>query len=204
MDAIRFVTGGLCLLFLLLLLYLLFRIWLEGRREMIFPREIPGEALPDELRENALRPLKRLNAYYQKRDPEQANACIDETMLPEEILILGTNPGEIFHGRESAKGLLQGDWKYWGKLALDVDTTTLCRMGSALYFATRGHIRLDRICCRVPVRITGAFEERDSLWYISKIQFIHNLNFGYAIAAWAPGLALTVCLMLFGFSWLVF
>jgi hypothetical protein len=74
MDAIRFVTGGLCLLFLLLLLYLLFRIWLEGRREMIFPREIPGEALPDELRENALRPLKRLNAYYQKRDPEQANA----------------------------------------------------------------------------------------------------------------------------------
>jgi hypothetical protein len=47
-------------------------------------------------------------------------------------------------------------------------------------------------------------EEWDSLWYISKIQFIHNLNFGYAIAAWAPGLALTVCLMLFGFSWLVF
>ena len=44
----------------------------------------------------------------------------------------------------------------------------------------------------------------ESGWYISKIQFIHNLNFGYAIAAWAPGLALTVCLMLFGFSWLVF
>ena len=47
-------------------------------------------------------------------------------------------------------------------------------------------------------------EERDGLWYISKIQFIHNLNFGYAIAAWVPALALTVSLMLFGLSWLLF
>jgi hypothetical protein len=200
----RFVTGGLCLLSLLLLLYLLFRIWLEGRREMNSPREIPGEALPDELRVNALRPLRRLSAYYQKRDPAQADACINEVMLPEQVLILGTNPGEIFHGRECAKGLLRGDWKYWGRLALDVDTTSLCRTGNTLYFATRGQIRLDRICCRVPVRITGVLEERDGLWYISKIQFIHNLNFGYAIAAWVPGLALSVCLILFGLSWLVF
>ena len=55
MDTIRFIIGGLCLLFLLLLLYLLFRIWLEGRREQVSPREIPGDTLPEELRENALR-----------------------------------------------------------------------------------------------------------------------------------------------------
>ena len=47
-------------------------------------------------------------------------------------------------------------------------------------------------------------EEREDLWYISKLQFIHNLNFGYAIAAWVPGLALSVSLLLFGFSWLLF
>ena len=199
----KYVTGSFCLVFLLLLLYLLFRIWLEGRRERIAPREIPGDTLPEELRENALRPLRRMNAYYAKRDPGQADACIDETMLPDQILILGTNPGEIFRGRECAKGLLQGDWKYWGKLALDVDTTTLSQTGSTLYFAVRGQIWLDRIRCRVPVRITGVLEERDGLWYISKIQFIHNLNFGYAIAAWVPGLALTVSLLLFGLSWLL-
>ena len=199
----RFVTGGLSLLFLLLLLYLLFRIWWEGRRERIAPRDIPGEAVPDSLRRDALRPLERMNAYYKARDPEQADACIDETMLPDEILILGTNPGEIFHGREYARGLLQGDWKYWGALALDVNTTTLCRTGSVLYFATRGQIRLDRLCFRVPVRITGVLEERDGLWYISKIQFIHNLNFGYAMAAWIPALALTAGLLLFGLSCLL-
>ena len=200
MDVVKYVTGSFCLIFLLLLLYLLFRIWLEGRRERISPRVIPGEALPDELRENALRPLRRMNAYYEKRNPEQADACIDEAMLPDRILILGTNPGEIFHGRECAKGLLLGDWKYWGKLSLDVDTAALCRTGSALYFATQGRIRLDRIRCRVPVRITGVLEEQGGLWYISKIQFIHNLNFGYAIAAWVPGLALSASLLLFGLS----
>ena len=47
-------------------------------------------------------------------------------------------------------------------------------------------------------------ERRGGLWYISKIQFIHNLNFGYAIAAWVPALALTVSLLLFGLSWLLF
>ena len=156
MDVVKYVTGSFCLIFLLLLLYLLFRIWLEGRRERISPRVIPGEALPDELRENALRPLKVLNTYYQKRDPEQADTCIDEVMLPEEILILGTNPGEIFHGREYAKGLLRGDWKYWGKLALDVNTTSLCRTAGTLYFATRGLIRLDRIRFRFPGRISSA------------------------------------------------
>ena len=46
----KYVTGSFCLVFLLLLLYLLFRIWLEGRRERIAPREIPGDTLPEELR----------------------------------------------------------------------------------------------------------------------------------------------------------
>lgn len=84
-----------------------------------------------------------------------------------------------------------------------MDTASLSRTGSVLYFAVRGQVRLDRICFRVPVRITGVLEERDGLWYVSKIQFIHNLNFGYAIAAWVPGLALTVSLVLFGLSWLL-
>ncbi len=156
-----------------------------------------------DLRRDALCPLEQMNSYYQKRDPEQADACIDETMLPEEILILGTSPGEIFHGRESARGLLQGDWKCWGELALDVDTTTFCRTGSTLYFITRGQTRLDRICFRVPVRITGVLEERDGIWFISKIQYIHNLNYGYAIAVWIPALALTASLLLFGLSCLL-
>jgi len=199
----KYIIGGLFVFFLLVLLYLLFRLWLETRRERIAPGEIDGGALPAELREEALCTLRQLNEYYEKRDLEQADACIDETMLPEELLILGTNPSEIFHGREGAKCLLQGDWKYWGQLTLDVERTVLSRVGNALYFVMRGHIRLDIWRFRIPIKITGILEKRDNQWRISKLQFINDLNTNYVIIAWVPALALMVSLLLFGLFWLL-
>ena len=199
----QYITGGLSLFFVLVLLAALFYIWLEGRRERIKPHEINGEALPEELREAALRPLKQLNMYYEKRDPEQADACIDETLLPDNMRILGTNPDEIFYGREGARWLLQGDWKHWGQLALDVEQTALCRAGSALYFVVHGKIKLDYIRFRIPIRITGILEERDNLWYISKLQFVNNLNSNYLVVSWIPALAALISLLLFGLSWLL-
>ena len=199
----RYITGGLFLFFVLVLLAVLFYIWLEGRREQLKPHEITGEELPEELREAALRPLKRLNMYYEKRDPEQADACIDETLLPDNMRILGTNPDEIFYGREGAKWLLQGDWKHWGQLALDADQTALLRAGSALYFVLRGKIKLDYVHFRIPIRITGILEEKDGLWYISKLQFVNNLNSNYLVVAWIPALAALISLLLFGASCLL-
>ena len=199
----RYITGGLFLFFVLVLLAALFYIWLEGRRERLKPHEITGEELPEELREAALRPLKRLNMYYEKRDPEQADACIDETLLPDNMRILGTNPDEIFYGREGARWLLQGDWKHWGQLALDVEQTALCRAGSAICFVVHGKIKLDYVHFRIPIRITGILEERDSAWYISKLQFVNNLNSNYLVVSWIPALAALISLLLFGFSWLL-
>ena len=199
----QYVTGGLFIFFLLVLFYLLFHIWLEGRREQTAPHEITGEELPEALREAALRPLKLLNGHYEKRDPEQADACIDETMLPDNMRILGTNPDEIFYGRQGAKWLLQGDWKHWGQLALDVDQTSLFRAGNALYFVLRGKIKLDYVHFRIPIRITGILEEKDGLWYISKLQFVNNLNSNYLVVAWIPALAALISLLLFGVSCLL-
>ena len=194
---VKYLALGLVILFSLILLGFLFLIWWEGRRERIAPRDIPGEALPAELRESALRPLRQLNAYYQKRDPELADACIDETILPEEMLILGTNPGEIFHGRKWTKHLLQCDWKYWGQLTLDVERTALSRAGTALYFVLPAQVKLDIWRFRLPVRITGILEEREGLWYISKLQFINNLNTAYVVGSWIAALALLACLLVF-------
>ena len=200
----QYITGGLFIFFLLVLFCLLFYIWLEGRREQTTPHEIAGEELPEALREAALRPLKLLNGYYEKRDPEQADSCIDETMVPDNMRILGTNPDEIFYGRQGAAWLLQGDWKHWGQLALDVDQTALLRAGSALYFVLRGKIKLDYVHFRIPIRITGILEEKDGLWYISKLQFVNNLNSNYLVVAWIPALAAFISLLLFGFSLLLF
>ena len=198
----KYISGGIFILFFVILLYLLIHIWLEGRRERTNPHEITGETLPEELREAALRPLKLLKAYYEKRDPEQADACMDETMLTDNMLILGTNPNEIFHGREEARHLLQGDWRYWGQLTLDTEQTALFRAGSALYFVLRGIIRLDRFIFRLPIRITGTLEEQAGMWYISKLQFINNVNSNYVVGCWIAVLVMIISLLLFGLSWL--
>ena len=52
--------------------------------------------------------------------------------------------------------------------------------------------------CRV--RITGILEEKDGLWYISKMQFINNLNSNYLVVAWIPAMAAFISLLLFGLS----
>ena len=199
----RYISGGLFIFFLLLLLYILFHIWLEGRREQIKPHEIFGEEFTEVQREAALRPLKLLNGYYEKRDPEQVDACIDETMLLDNMRILGTNPDEIFYGRQGATWLLQGDWKHWGQLALDVGQTALLRAGNALYFVLRGKIKLDYVHFRIPIRITGTLEEKDGLWFISKLQFVNNLNSNYLVVAWIPALAAFISLLFFVFSCLL-
>ena len=198
----KYAVCGISVIFFLILLYLLFRIWLEGHRERIKPRMIPGNTLPAELRENALRPLRQLNAYYAKRDPELADDCIDETILPDDMLILGTNPGEIFHGRKWTRHLLQCDWKYWGRLTLDVERCALSRAGTALYFILPAQVRLDHFVFSIPIRITGILEEREGLWYISKLQFINNLNTAYVIGAWIAALVMMASLLL-GLLWMM-
>lgn len=193
----RYAAGGLALLFLLALLCLLLRIYLESRREREKPAEIPGDELLPALREAALQPLRRLAEYYLKRDPEQADACMEETMLPDDMLILGTNPLEIFWGREGARNLLQGDWRSWGLASLDADGTALGRAGDTLHFVMRGQIRLDFFHIRVPIKITGLLIEKDGAWRIGKLQFVNDLNTNYVIIAWIPAIALTASLVLF-------
>lgn len=119
--------------------------------------------------------LEGVGKILQKRDVEQVDKCIDDTMLPDELLILGTNPREIFLGRERAKSLLWGDWKYWGQVEIDTERAVLNRVGSAVYFVVRGQVKLDIWHFRTPIKMTGVLKEKDGRWYISKLQFTNDL-----------------------------
>ena len=85
-----------------------------------------------------------------------------------------------------------------------MDQTALLLAGSALYFVLRGKIKLDYVHFRIPIRITGTLEEKDGLWFISKLQFVYNLNSNYLVVAWIPALAAFISLLLFGLSLLLF
>ena len=199
-----YITGGLSLFFCCVLFYLVLRSFLESCRERKVSGRIKGEMLSDDLREAALRPLRQLDMYYEKRNPELADACIDETMLSDELLILGTNPNEVFQGRDGARHLLQCDWKYWGLVSLLVEQTAFGQVGNVLYFVTRGQVKLNIWHFIIPLKLTGILEEKDGLWRISKIQFANELEGSYMIISWGVLLVLIVCLLLFGLSWILY
>lgn len=201
---LRYITGGFSIFFLLVLVYLIFRSLLYSCRERKAPGRITGETLSDDLREAALYPLRQLAMYYEKRDSALADACIDETMLPDELLILGTSPSEIFYGRDGARHLLQCDWKYWGQVSLMVEQTAFGPVGNILYFITRGQVKLNIYHFRIPLKLTGVLEEREGLWRIGKMQFVNELEDSYMIISWLVSLALIICLLLFGLSWILY
>jgi len=199
---LRIIIGLISLFFLLVLLYLILRSYLDSCRERKTPGKIAGDTLSNDLRETALRPLRKLATYYLKRDPVLADVCVDETMLADEILILGTNPREIFQGRDMARHLLQCDWKYWGQVSLEVEQTSFGQIGNILYFVTKGQVKLNIYQFRIPIKLTGVLEEKDELWYISKIQFVNELEGSYLIISWAVSLLMVVSLLLFGITWI--
>lgn len=195
---LKFIFGGLFFFLLFILLILIYRIWKESKNERISPVKITGEELPTEIAEEAMQPLKKLAQYYEKRDVELIDKCIDDTMLPDELLILGTNPKEIFCGREKARDLLWGDWKYWGKVDIKADEAVFNRIGDAIHCVVRGNVKLDIWHFTIPIKITGVLRKIDDKWLISKLQFINDFNTNYIIFAWGTSIALIVSMLLWG------
>lgn len=193
---LKFIFGGLFFFLLFILLILIYRIWKESKNERISPVKITGEELPTEIAEEAMQPLKKLAQYYEKRDVELIDKCIDDTMLPDELLILGTNPKEIFCGREKARDLLWGDWKYWGKVDIKSDEAVFNRIGDAIHCVVRGNVKLDIWHFTIPIKITGVLRKIDDKWLISKLQFINDFNTNYIIFAWGTSIALIVSMLL--------
>jgi len=184
----------------LMLLWLLFRIWLEGKHQDTEPPigNTPPEEIPKALREAALHPLERLTFHYTMRDEEKVYACISETMLPETILIQGLQPQKLYYGWEGARAHLQDCWAYWGQVFLNPLCAELYKTGDMLYFILCGSVKLDMCRLDLPVKATGILEEKDGQWYISKLQWMYDLNYDLVILIWLPVLAMIFLLLIYG------
>lgn len=194
---LNFIFGGFFIFLLFVLLILMYKIWQESKQERLSPVKIMGEELPTEIAEAAMQPLKELAQYYEKRDVEQIDKCIDDTMLPDELLILGTNPKEIFCGRERARDLLWGDWKYWGQVDIKADEAVFNQVGDVIHCVVRGNVKLDIWHFTIPIKITGVLRKREDKWLISKLQFINDFNTNYIIFAWGTSIALVISMLIF-------
>lgn len=132
-----------------------------------------------EVRSEILGRLRDFQDGYTRRDPDQAEAFVARLFAPEDILILGTMPDEIFIGREEAAELIESDWKYWGDCRFLIDNAHISAAGPVAWFSTRGTVRMDVVKVVLPLRLSGVLVEEDSVWRFQQLQFQFDLALGF-------------------------
>lgn len=183
-----------------ILLFLMLKLLYTNKKELNNIQNYTKGNSSEEDRKEILNVLVTLQEGYDKRDISKIQYYIDNTMNTECILVLGTNPNEIFIGNEGVKRLFYGDWKYWGKVKLNLEHPHISQMNNMAYIAIRGEVKIDIWKIRFPLRLTGVMSKESSKWLINKLQFQYDLNTNFIIFAMIASIALLVSLLMFIFS----
>jgi uncharacterized membrane protein YidH (DUF202 family) len=181
----KIAAGVAKVLFLLLLLYLGCAI-LEDRYEGSFgPLDSypysKGNA-PEEVRSEILATLTAFQDGYERRDVEQVQPFMQKLFSPDNVLILGTMPSEIFAGFDEATRLVRGDWAGWGDCSFAIDNTHVSAHGEVAWFSTIGYVEFDLSELLVlPLRLSGVLVREAGVWRFQQLQFQFDLDLGYLI-----------------------
>jgi hypothetical protein len=186
-----FFTGLLgCILFILMLMQLR-----ANQQELSVVKSYNTGDISSTERENVLKTLRILQDGYTKRDVSDIDKCVEKTFSTHNVLILGTNPTEILTGKDGAKGLLYGDWAYWGDVKLHLDGSRFDQYDNMVYMATSGEIKIDLWHLKLPLRITGVLVKENSNWLISKLQFQYDLNTNLIIFSLLTAIGFSISLI---------
>ena len=135
-----------------------------------------GNASP-EIRAEILEQLEVFQKGYTERDTSILTSYMDKLFSRENILILGTMPGEIYSGYEEAADLVSSDWLYWGDVNMLVESANISASDSVAWFSMIGHVVFDLSSwLDLPLRVSGVMAEEDSGWKFQQLQFQFDLD----------------------------
>lgn len=95
--------------------------------------------------------LKTLQEAYDKRDANLVDSYGEELLDNNELTsIIGTDAGEVFHGFNEAKELLESDWKYWGDFNLNRENAFISILNNVAVVCSKSLIKFTwpekRVC----------------------------------------------------------
>jgi hypothetical protein len=95
--------------------------------------------------------LKTLQEAYDKRDASLVDSYGEELLDNNELTsIIGTDQGEVFHGFDESKKLLESDWKYWGDFNLNRENAYISILDNVAVVCSKALIKFTwpekRIC----------------------------------------------------------
>jgi hypothetical protein len=183
-DIVKILVRVILLFFILLLVT---RIFKRADEKMILSPVNSfysrGNA-PDSTRMEITVQLKKFQDGYYKRDPESIDTFMQSLYSRENILILGTMPGEIYSGYENATRLVKTDWDSWGDCKFEIDSANISSSGNTAWFSTRGYVEFDLSSLLViPLRLTGIMVKEDREWRFQQQQFQFDIDFSLTLIA---------------------
>jgi hypothetical protein len=172
---------------LLVILFLVTRIFRRADEQKILSPATAafskGNA-PDSTRKEIIDQLNKFQEGYSQRDTSQFGAFMQSLYSRENILILGTNPGEVFSGYDRAARLVQSDWESWGDCKFNVDSANISSAGDVAWFSTKGYVKFDLTKFLVlPLRLTGIMVKENQVWKFRQQQFQFDIDFSFTLLA---------------------
>lgn len=140
-----------------------------------------GNATPA-VRTQIMEQLELFSKGYEERDTSILDTYMAQLFSKENILILGTLPGEIFIGSKEAADLISSDWLYWGDVHLLAESSSISVRDSVAWFSMIGHVEFDLSrWLDLPLRVTGVMVQSDRIWKFQQLQFQFDLNFSWIL-----------------------
>jgi hypothetical protein len=175
------------ILLLLVVLFLVTRILKRADEQSILSPAISAYSkgnAPDTTRKEIIGQLNKFQDGYSRRDTSQVDAFMQSLYSRENILILGTSPGEIYKDYDKAAGLVRSDWESWGDCRFMVDSAYISSDGNTAWFSTRGYVKFDLSGLLVlPLRLTGIMVKEDQVWKFRQQQFQFDIDFSFTLLA---------------------
>lgn len=135
-----------------------------------------GNASP-EVRAEVMQQLELFQKGYTGRDTSILGSYMEQLFSKENILILGTMPGEIYSGYVEAADLVSSDWLYWGDVTMLTESSNISVSDSVAWFSMIGHVEFDMSSwLDLPLRVSGVMVREDVDWKFQQLQFQFDLN----------------------------
>jgi hypothetical protein len=159
-----------------------------------------GNASPA-IRAEIMEQLELFQEGYDKRDTSILESYMDQLFSKENILILGTMPGEIYSGFVEAADLVSSDWLIWGDVHMLVESSNISASDSVAWFSMIGHVVFDMSSwLDLPLRVSGIMVQEDQGWKFQQLQFQFDLTVTWVLY----GIILLAILLLVSIIRLVF
>ena len=140
-----------------------------------------GSASPA-IRAEILKQLEVFQQGYTDRDTGILESYMEQLFSKENILILGTMPGEIYSGYEEAADLVSSDWLLWGDVTMLVESANISASDSVAWFSMIGHVVFDLTSMLdLPLRVSGLMVQEDLGWKFQQVQFQFDLNIQWVL-----------------------